>query len=108
MGCDNTYSVKRDFERAISKIFEQISKNLGVDEEFLEEYEEQVISEGIEAIDDVEIVMELDEFDEEDIEEHLKECGYFVIKCHSINEQYKIEAFLQKLKNDPYGPMIIL
>lgn len=49
-----------------------------------------------------------EDLDSEDMEEELKERGYFVLRATSLNERYKVEAFLEALKKNPYGPMKIM
>ncbi len=109
-----TYNIDADdcifsCENLIENKMEEICTKFDIPKDEIARYFSDLIVDikyEIENIEAEEVLLE--DFDEEDMEEFLSERGYFIMKTNSLKIDEKVQAFLEKLKNDPYGPMIIL
>lgn len=111
----DTWKAENSAEEAINHHIEKLSILFGKyveDFSLFDNMKRELNNEIYEAIQEVEDECEsiqLEDFEDWEIEKYLTLKGYYLIEnCPSLKERYKIEAFMEKLRNDPYGPMIIM
>lgn len=95
----------------IEKEFKNLCKERGLIYDSFNEFIENLLEHievEIDSIEESECDCSLDDYHNWELTDRLKDEGYVIINAPSLKERYKIEAFMEKLKNDPYGPMIIL
>lgn len=95
-------------EHHIYNCFESLAKQYNIPEEDWKTRAKTCYHRVEEEIDDMECDCSIEDYDSWELVDQLETDGFVCLEAMSIREMEKVEAFIEKMRENPYGKMIII